>query len=410
MNQVVISIGAQEAFLFAVAVLILGHVLKLKISALDRYNIPEPIIGGLLVSVGIAIAYSRGYTMEFDLPLQNTFMLMFFATVGLTANYKQLAKGGAKVFLFLVVASIYIVLQNAVGVGMATALGMDPLMGLLAGSITLSGGHGTGAAWASTFSETYGIHNTLEIAIASATFGLVIGGIIGGPVGNRLCKEHNLKSEYGTSNRLHEEHPDIVTYNEQEQDRVTPAKVVEIAGILFVCVVGSGYAYDFISSLEISWLRIPSFVYALFIGVFITNVIELTKVTKLDMETVDILGTVSLNLFLAMALMSLKLWEIMDLALPFLAILSVQTIVMALFAYNITYRAMGKGYDAAVISSGHCGFGMGATPTAVMNMGSIVGRYGPSPQAFMVVPIVGAFFIDVTNLIIIQGYISFIAP
>jgi ESS family glutamate:Na+ symporter len=163
-----------------------------------------------------------------------------------------------------------------------------------------------------------------------------------------------------------------------------------------------------IKSLGIRWLMIPDFVYALFIGVIITNLFEATGIKRINMETVHILGTTSLNFFLSMALMSLQLWEIYNLAVPFLIILTVQTIVMALFAYFVTFRAMGKNYDAAVIASGHCGFGMGATPTAVMNMGSTVSRFGPSPMAFMVVPIVGAFFIDLTNLIIIQSYIFFI--
>lgn len=178
--------------------------------------------------------------------------------------------------------------------------------------------------------------------------------------------------------------------------------------ILLLCVAGSQHLSHFVSSFGVSWLKIPDFVYALFIGVFITNLFEVTKVRKIDTVTVDILGTVSLSLFLAMALMSLKLWNIFDLAIPFLIILSIQTVVLALFSYFITFRVMGSNYDAAVIVGGHCGFGLGATPTAVMNMGSLVSRFGPSPQAFMVVPIVGAFFIDITNLIILQAYISFI--
>ncbi|MCA2448084.1 MULTISPECIES: sodium/glutamate symporter, partial [Vibrio] len=171
---------------------------------------------------------------------------------------------------------------------------------------------------------------------------------------------------------------------------------------------GAKYVEQWVSTYEISWLMIPDFVYALFIGVIITNFLEVTKIRKLDAETVDMLGTVSLSLFLAMALMSLKLWNIFDLAIPFLVILAIQSVILAIFTYYVTFKVMGSNYDAAVISGGHCGFGLGATPTAVMNMGSIVNRFGPSPQAFMVVPIVGAFFIDIVNLIILQGYISFL--
>lgn len=407
MNHV-LSVGPLESFLIAISVLFLGHFINTKIPVLKKFNIPEPIVGGLIVAVLITALHFQGVDLEFSLPLQNTFMLMFFSTVGLAANYTQLMKGGAKVFIFLGVASFYIIIQNGVGVSLATALGLDPLMGLIAGSITLSGGHGTGAAWSQTFAENYGLSNTLEIAMASATFGLIIGGIIGSPVAQKLIEKHEFESEYGRGVRTHERFPEVVTYNEYEEDKVTAKKVIEVLFILLLCVTGAKYLEQWVSSFDIKWLMIPDFVYALFIGVFITNVLEVSKVRTINAETVDILGTVSLSLFLAMALMSLKLWNIFDLAVPFLIILAVQSVVLGLFAYFVTFKVMGSNYDAAVMSGGHCGFGLGATPTAVMNMGSLVNKFGPSPQAFMVVPIVGAFFIDIVNLIILQGYISFI--
>ncbi|WP_159738472.1 sodium/glutamate symporter [Vibrio atypicus] len=407
MNQV-ISVGPQESFLVAICVLFLGQFINAKLPILKRFNIPEPIVGGLVVAFSITVMHFKGIDLVFDLPLQNTFMLMFFATVGLAANYTQLIKGGAKVFIFLAVASVYILIQNGVGVSLASMLGLDPLMGLIAGSITLSGGHGTGAAWSQTFQEQYGLNNVLEIAMASATFGLVAGGIIGSPVAQRLIEKLGLESSYGRSNQSHQEFPELVTYNEHEEDRVTAKKVVEGLSLILLCVTGASYLGEWVSTFGIKWLMIPDFVYALFIGVVITNLLEVTKVRKLDIETVDILGTVSLSLFLAMALMSLKLWNIFDLAIPFLVILLVQSIILAMFSYYVTFRVMGSNYDAAVIASGHCGFGLGATPTAVMNMGSIVNRHGPSPQAFMVVPIVGAFFIDIVNLVILQGCIAFL--
>ncbi|ALM72433.1 TPA: sodium/glutamate symporter [Vibrio vulnificus] len=402
-----ITVGALESFLVAISVLFLGHFINAKLPILRKFNIPEPIVGGLIVACIITILHFRGIDLEFNLPLQNTFMLMFFSTVGLAANYTQLLKGGAKVFLFLAVASVYIVIQNGVGVSLASMLGLDPLMGLIAGSITLSGGHGTGAAWSQTFADNYGMSNTLEIAMASATFGLIIGGLIGSPVAQRLVDKHNVESEYGRGSKTHEKFPELVTYNEYEEDKVTAKKVIEKLFFLIICVTGAKYVEQWVSTYEIRWLMIPDFVYALFIGVIITNFLEVTKIRKLDAETVDMLGTVSLSLFLAMALMSLKLWNIFDLAIPFLVILAVQSVVLALFTYYVTFKVMGSNYDAAVIAGGHCGFGLGATPTAVMNMGSIVNRFGPSPQAFMVVPIVGAFFIDIVNLIVLQGFISF---
>lgn len=403
----VYPVGSIESFLIAIFVLLLGHFINTKVPLLAKYKVPEPIVGGLIIAIIITILHFNNITLEFDLPLEHILMLMFFTTVGLSASYSQLVKGGKKVFIFLGVASLYIVIQNAVGVGLAEVLGLNPLLGLVAGSITLSGGHGTGAAWASTFQDMYGI-NTLEFAMAAATFGLIMGGIIGGPIAQRRIEKHNLVSEYGKGDKHRDNYPDIVTYNEREEDHVSAYRVVETLFTMLLCVVGAIYIEEWVSTLNISWLKIPDFVYGLFLGVIITNIFEASGKYKLNTDTVDMLGTVSLSLFLSMALMSLKLWEIFSLAIPLLIILCVQALVLAVFAYYVTFRVMGSNYDAAVITGGHCGFGLGATPTAVMNMGSLVTHYGPSPQAFMVVPIVGAFFIDIVNLIIIQGYLSFI--
>ncbi|MCQ1058436.1 sodium/glutamate symporter [Photobacterium sp. DNB23_23_1] len=406
MNSV-IQVSELESFLIAIIVLFLGYFINSKVKAFRKYNIPEPIVGGLIVAILIAILHAQGIDITFKLSLKDTLMQMFFATVGLAASFKLLAKGGSRVFLFLAIATLYIIIQNAVGVSLSTMLGLDPLIGLMVGSITLSGGHGTGAAWSQTFADIYGLH-TLELSMAAATFGLVMGGIIGGPIAQRLISKFSLKSEFGAGEKHHIEHPDLVTYSDNEEDRITGKNTIEVLFILLICVAGAAHVKELVDSFGINWLRIPDFVYALFIGVFITNVCETTKVYKINNETVDALGTISLSLFLAMALMSLQLWELLGLALPMIVILSVQTITLAAFAYFVTFRLMGKTYDAAVIAGGHCGFGMGATPTAVMNMGALVSRNGPSPQAFMVVPIVGAFFIDIANLIVLQTYISFI--
>ncbi|GGI87309.1 sodium/glutamate symporter [Shewanella hanedai] len=403
----VYSIGELESFLVAILVLFIGHTINRHVSLFKKYNIPEPIVGGLIVAAVITILHFNQISLKFSLSMQDTLMLMFFSTVGLAASYKLLLKGGSKVFLFLGVTSVFILVQNAVGVSMATALGLEPFMGLIAGSITLSGGHGTGAAWAQTFLEDYGV-NTLEFAMAAATFGLVMGGIIGGPVAQRLINKNNLVSSYGIGGNHHIDHPDLVTYDQLEEDRVTAKSILEVLFILLLCVAGAKWIAALVAYSEISWLRMPEFVYALFLGVVISNITELSHGYKIKSESVDVLGTVSLSLFLAMALMNLKLWEIFDLALPLLAILLVQTLVLALFAYFVTFRMMGSNYDAAVMAGGHCGFGLGATPTAVMNMGALVAKTGPSPQAFMVVPIVGAFFIDIVNAIILKGYLSVI--
>ncbi|GIU09953.1 sodium/glutamate symporter [Shewanella morhuae] len=400
------TIGELESFLIAIFVLFIGHSINRHVRVFKKYNIPEPIVGGLVIAAVIAILHVQNITLAFSLSMQNTLMLMFFSTIGLSANYKLLLSGGKKVFIFLGVASVYIIIQNAVGVSLASLLGLEPIMGLIAGSITLSGGHGTGVAWSQTFADNYGI-NTLEFAMAAATFGLVMGGIIGGPVAQRLISKHNLVSSYGIGRKNHTEHPHLVTYDQLEEDHVTAKTILETLFVLLLCVAGAQWFASWIAQSGVAWLKMPDFVYALFFGVIIANITELTRGYKLHTESIDVIGTVSLSLFLSMALMSLKLWEIFDLAIPLLIILLVQTAVMALFAYFVTFKIMGSNYDAAVITGGHCGFGMGATPTAVMNMGALVSRTGPSPQAFMVVPIVGAFFIDIANLIILQGYLNF---
>ncbi|NVH51980.1 sodium/glutamate symporter [Photobacterium damselae subsp. damselae] len=405
-----IHINELESLLIAIIVLFLGSFINSKIKVLQKYNIPEPIVGGLIVAILITLLHLEGVDVVFKLSMKDTLMQMFFATVGLAASYKLLLQGGSRVLLFLGLATVFIIIQDAVGVSLAKVLGLDPLLGLIVGSITLSGGHGTGAAWSQTFAQQYGLTNTLELSMAAATFGLVMGGIIGGPIAQRLIKKHNLTSSFGEGKNHHDQHPELVTYSENEEDRITSKTTIEVLFILLVCVAGASHVKTFIDGFGISSLNIPEFVYSLFIGVFITNICESTKAYKINNETVDALGTISLSLFLAMALMSLHLWELLDLALPMLAILAVQTVVLGLFTYFVTFRVMGSNYDAAVIVGGHCGFGMGATPTAVMNMGSLVSRYGPSPQAFMVVPIVGAFFIDIANLIVLQGYLIFIAP
>jgi len=403
----VYSIGELESFLIAILVLFIGRVINGEVELFKKYNIPEAIVGGLIVATVITVLHSNQISLQFTLSMQNTLMLMFFSTVGLAANYKLLMKGGVKVFIFLGITALFLIIQNAVGVSMAIALGLEPFMGLIAGSITLSGGHGTGVAWAQTFYEDYGI-NTLEFAMAAATFGLVMGGIIGGPIAQRLISKHNLVSSYGVSDNHHKEFPDLVTYNYSEIDRVTAKSIIEVLFIMLLCVAGAKLVTILINYWDIDWLKMPEFVYTLFIGVMIANITELSRKYKIKSESIDVLGSVSLSLFLAMALMNLKLWEIFNLALPLLAILLVQTIILAVFAYFVTFKLMGSNYDAAVIVGGHCGFGLGATPTAVMNMGALVSKTGPSPQAFMVVPIVGAFFIDIVNAIILKGYLSII--
>ncbi len=382
----------------ATLVLLLGRKMVHSVSLLKKYTIPEPVAGGLLVALALLVLKkSLGWEIDFDMSLKDPLMLAFFATIGLNANLSSLRAGGRVVGIFLFVVVGLLVMQNAIGIGMASLLGMDPLMGLLAGSITLSGGHGTGAAWSKLFTERYGFENATEVAMACATFGLVLGGLIGGPVARYLVK-HSSTPE-GTP-----EDSEIPTaFEKPDVGRViTSLVLVETIAMIAICLTVGKLAAQAIQGTA---FELPTFVCVLFVGVILSNTLSALGFYRVFERAVSVLGNVCLSLFLAMALMSLKLWELASLALPMLAILTVQTIFMSLYAIFVTYRLMGRNYDAAVLAAGHCGFGLGATPTAIANMQAITERFGPSHMAFLVVPMVGAFFIDIVNALVIKLYL-----
>ena len=271
------------------------------------------------------------------------------------------------------------------------------LMGLLAGSITLSGGHGTGAAWSKLFVERYGFANATEVAMACATFGLVLGGLIGGPVARYLVKHSS--SPDGTP----DDQVAPTAFEKPDVGRViTSLVLIESIALIAICLTVGKVVAQLLAG---SVFELPTFVCVLFIGVILSNSLALAGLYRVFDRAVSVLGNVSLSLFLAMALMSLKLWELASLALPMIIILAVQALAMALYAVFVTYRMMGKNYDAAVLAAGHCGFGLGATPTAIANMQAITDRFGPSHMAFLVVPMVGAFFIDIVNALVIKLYL-----
>lgn len=382
----------------ATLVLLLGRQMVQKIPLLTKYTIPEPVAGGLLVALALLILKkSIGFEVDFDMSLKDPLMLAFFATIGLNANLASLRAGGKALSIFLFVVVGLLIVQNAIGISMAKLMGLDPLMGLLAGSITLSGGHGTGAAWSKLFIERYGFQNATEVAMACATFGLVLGGLIGGPVARYLVKHSSTPDGTPDDNAVPS------AFEKPQSGRmITSLVLIETLALIVICLT--------VGQLIAGWLRgsaleLPTFVCVLFVGVILSNTLSKIGFYQVFERAVSVLGNVSLSLFLAMALMSLKLWELASLALPMLAILAVQTLVMALYAIFVTYRVMGKNYDAAVLAAGHCGFGLGATPTAIANTQAITERFGPSHLAFLVVPMVGAFFIDIANAIIIKLYL-----
>jgi glutamate:Na+ symporter, ESS family len=380
----------------AIVVLYTGMLVIRHTAFLRDNDIPIPVVGGLLFAVITGLAYGQfGLLLQFDMALKEPMMLAFFASIGLGADLRMLARGGPQLLLFGVICLAYLILQD--GIGMLTAIGLDlhPLVGLLSGSITLSGGHGTGAAWAARFSDSANLAGAMELAMACATFGLILGGLIGGPVAGRLIRKHKLKPE---SRR-----PVLLDDTQGEEIPIDADNFLLSLFYIVVCLAGGKLLAAAMSGFAFT---LPAFVWSLLIGVVIRNASVFHKHLRVHSESTGLIGNLSLSLFLAMALMSLQLWELLGLAGPLLVLLGVQVAGIVLFASFITFRFMGREYDAAVMAGGHCGFGLGATPTAVANMKALTRRFGPAPQAFLVVPLMGAFFIDLLNAIVIQGYLS----
>lgn len=393
----VVTFNFYATLLSMIFVLLLGHFIIKRNKFLRTYNIPEPVVGGIIVAIFIFILYHYGkIELRFENSLKDPLMLAFFTSIGLSADFASLKKGGKILFGFLFIVAGLLLLQNIIGISVAKLMGVDPLIGLLGGSITMSGGHGTGAAWAEIFKNSpYNLAPAMEVAMACATFGLVMGGIIGGPVAHYLVKKHNLELP---QNKL-DDHP--VGFEKPEKERLITASsfVQSLALIVIALFVGTEIA----QYLKGGSFTLPTFVWCLFVGVILRNLLQATKIHQVFDREVSVIGNVSLSLFLAFALMTINLWQLISLALPMLVILLCQTIIMVLYAVFITFRFCGRDYDAAVLSAGHCGFGLGATPTAMVNMQTVTQHYGPSHTAFIVVPLVGAFFIDIINALVISG-------
>ena len=389
---------------FGGVVLFLGHGVRRAIPPLAKYNVPAPVIGGLLVAVAMLVARSRGVTLAtFDTRLQAPFMIAFFTTVGFGASLSLLKVGGPQVVFFLALASILAVVQNAIGVLIALPMGMHPLFGVLNGSVTLTGGPATGLAFAPAF-EQAGVPGAATVAVAAAMVGIVSGGLIGGPVGTVLIERYGLRRRHGAvqhvppiaahivEDRLPEPLPTAPPGEDKESYAILKALVV----ILIAMWGGSSIG----AWLTASGVTLPAYIGAMLVAAVIRNVDDVTGVIGLSQRTIDDLGSVALSLFLVLALMTLRLWELAGLALPMVVILAAQVALIVAVCWP-TFRLMGRDYDAAVMSAGLCGFMLGTTANAMANMEALVDRYGPAPRAFLVVPMVGAFFIDFINAVII---------
>ena len=390
------QLNMAETVGFAIILLLLGRWIKKKVNFFEKFFIPAPVIGGTLFSIILLIGHqTESFTFTFNNDIKNLLMIAFFTTVGFSASLKILKKGGVGVALFLLAAVILVIIQDIVGPVLAKALGINPLLGLAAGSIPLTGGHGTSGAFG-PYLEDLGATGATVVAVASATYGLIAGCLIGGPIGRRLMIKNNLKP---TENKAGVDDSILGSTTEVTEER------------LFSAVVYIGIAMGIGATITLilgnHGIKFPAYLMGMVVAAIIRNILDFNQ-KQLPFTEIGIVGNISLSLFLSMALMSMKLWQLIDLAVPLIVILLVQTLVMGLFAYFVTFNIMGRDYDAAVMSTGHCGFGLGATPNAMANMETFTTANGPSVKAFFIIPIVGSLFIDFINAGVIQAFATWI--
>ncbi len=394
-----ISLNMYHAVALAAALYWLGNLLCSKVSIFNKYCIPAPLVGGVCFSLVNTILYAAGVAyISFDSTLQTVFMNIFFTTVGFSVSLPQLKKGGKAVALMLLLGTIITVIQNVIGVVLVGALGADPRLGLCVGSIAMVGGPGTAASYGELM-DGMGITGASVAGLAAATFGLVAGSIMGGPTARRCIEKYKLE---GTAKNV------STNVAETEDDTITSSSSQFVKGfMLLMFALGIG---NFVGAqlTAITGLTFPGYIGAMIVAAVVRNVVD-ALYGEFPMEEVDVVGNMSLNLFLAMALAGLQLWLLVDLALPMIVTLAVQVVAMFAFSYFVVFKVMGKDYDAAVMTSGFIGFAMGATSNAMANMQAVTKKYGPSPISFFAIPMVGSLFIDFLNALIITGMLNMLS-
>ena len=402
-----LNLDMVQSLTLTTIVFLLGVVIKNKVELLKKYCIPSPVIGGFLFATLVFILKQIGVLfIVLDTSLQDVLMTAFFTTVGFTASFKVLKKGGIEVIKFLFVAILLVISQNLVGVFVAKSIGANPLLGLISGSISMIGGHGASGAFGPII-QSHGLKGSISIAMACATFGLVAGSILGGPIANLLVKKYNLKNKDNKYCDLIELESPVSSLKDCKFEVNLP-KIDEVklanASMQIIIAMGCGSLISLIfSSLKII---IPSYIGGMIFAAIMRNISDIKSLWETPEKEISSIGGICLSLFLSMAMCNLKLWELIDLAIPIIILLMAQTILMILFAYFITFRVMGKDYKAAVLASGHCGFGMGATPNGIANMESVTNKYGPCHSAFFILPLVGALFIEFFNSGIITTFLN----
>jgi ESS family glutamate:Na+ symporter len=391
---------------FAGLVLMLGYLMRRVFPVLMRLNLPAPVLGGLLVSLAILFARGQGVTLfEFDTTLQTPLMIAFFTTIGFGASLSMLRIGGPQVLLFFALATGFAVLQNVVGVGVALLFGLDPLFGVLAGSVTMTGGPGTGLAFAPLFEEA-GVQGAASIALAMAMAGIVCGALLGGPMAGRLIARHRLDTKSSPPPPKPDEGFDSaepVTRKELGEDESAETWAVMKNVVLLLVAMGLG---SWLSAwIQAQGVTLPAYIGAMLVAAVLRNLDDLTGWFGLSMRIQDTIGAITLSLFLALALMTLKLWELAVLALPLLVSLVAQ-VALIILSVPLVFRLMGRDYESAVMGGGFVGFMLGTTANAMAVMRTLVERYGPAPRAFLVAPMVGAFFIDFTNGALVTALVN----
>ena len=396
------NLNIYETMALVSIVFYIGKYIRNKFSILSKYCIPPSVVGGFIFAILILILKVTDIaTINLDTTLQEIFMTTFFTSIGFTASFKILKQGGIKVITFLGLAILLVVLQNVVGVTLASLFNLQPLLGLCTASIPMIGGHGTAGSFGPLL-ENMGISGATAVSIASATFGLIMGSIIGGLVARNLIHNHKIKTVHDENSKVPPK--EVGDFNEENQNILCLKQLMTGASFLFIAMGLGSIISDFIQN---SGLTFPSYIGAMIAAAIIRNIYDLAgkEITEKEIET---LGSLSLSFFLTMALMGLKLWQLFDLALPLMVMLIAQVVLVGCFAYIITYKVMGKNYEAVVFASATCGFGMGATPNAIANMDEITNRCGFVHTPYFVVPIVGCLFIDFVNSAIITMFINFI--
>ena len=383
-----------QTLMIAVLALLLGRLIRKKFPVFKKFCIPAPVIGGLIVSVITCIFYATGIlTIAFDDSFREICMIFFFTSVGFQANLKALKAGGKGIVILLVLLVCLITSQNLIAIGLSKPLGISPLTAFCTGSIPMVGGHGTAGAFGPVL-EDFGVTGASTICTAAATYGLIVGSLIGGPLADRLIRKRDL----------------IKTAVSPEEGGTEEKSVKKLAGgyagAVFILVIAVGLGTVVTMLLRQTGLTFPVYIGAMIIAAVIRNIGEYTGKIPLFKDKVQDIGSIMLSLFLGVAMITLRIWELASLALPMIILLLAQTFWMLFYAGIIVFRAMGKNYDSAVITAGFCGFGMGATPNAMANMQAVTARYVPSAKAFLLIPIVGSLFSDFLNSIIITFFLN----